>query len=179
MKASISICLLMLVTGLTAGCASAQFKKEREEASQSVQALRAMQSVVSVGIDPKEYSKRLQDCKIIVDRTLQGSSEPKLSEVKASIASAMDSYQSANEVLQEMPYMSDYIRGTNSLKDQDDVKKALDDSKESLVTTEMSTGSPLDVETKLVLYSKKKVVPLIWSRAQKQTDLAAEKLAKL
>lgn len=179
MEKSYRIWSLLLPIGLMVGCASAQLKKEREEANQSVQALRALQSVVSVGIDQKDYSKRLQDCKIVVDHTLQGSSEPKLAEVKASIAAAMESYQKANEVLLERPYDLDEIRGTGSLKNEDEIKNKLDESKDSVVTTELSTGSPLDVPDKLVLYPKHKVVPLIWTRAQKQTDLAAEKLAKL
>lgn len=162
----IRVWTLLVTTGLIVGCASAQFKKERDEANQSVQALRALQSVVSVGIEPRDYSKRLQDCKIVVDHTLQGSSEPKLAPVKESIAAAMDSYETANKVFLERPYDGDDIRGTNCLKDESDIKKQLEESKDFL-------------DVGFHLYPKKKVVPLIWARAKNQTDLAAEKLAKL
>ena len=164
---------LLIATGLIVGCASAQFKKEREEANQSVQALRALQSVVSVGIEPTDYSKRLQDCKIIVDHTLQGSSEPKLAPVKESIAAAMDSYEKANKVFQERPYDGDQISGIDFLEDESlesDIERQLEESKDVV---------DVGLSEKKRLYPKKKVVPLIWALAQKQTDLAAEKLAKL
>lgn len=63
---------------------------ERRSANEALQALKALQSVTEAGVTYQEYSRRVLDAKIQVDRYLQ--TEGGDAEIKRSVQEAMDLY---------------------------------------------------------------------------------------
>mgnify|MGYP003374645297 CR=1 FL=1 len=73
----------------------------REAATEAVEALHAMESVTTAGVSLENYSRRMGDCRIVVDRFLAKNRQSKVPGLNEAISSSLAAYQKGLDLFTE------------------------------------------------------------------------------